>query len=227
MRKIKNAAVTFLIVYMILANSIVNYAAEEGEQGYYLLYMYDQENGASVEIGFSQVISKAAYEDKNMENLILFPIEGGVYHPFQMEQLEEEELTREIREYLLYAGYAQLEDKSIAEDYELEAQEHAELNGLGGWKEAADEQEGEQNSSEIQEAGGEGQTDSNEENNVDAGKVTDAKANDGVGDDDANANAKILNKIGSFIGGWPMPVKIFAIGIVLLSSIVFVKKRRA
>lgn len=210
MRKIKNAAVIFLMVYTLFANSIVSFAVEEGEQGYYLLYMYDQEKGASVEIGINQVITDQAYEEINMDNLIMFPIEGGVYHPFQMEQMEEDELTREIREYLLYAGYARIDNESIAEDYELEAQEHAKSNGLGGWKKPADEQEYEQNQnpSETKENEDKEQTDGN-----DTEKVS-----------DANFIVKALQKIKLGIKGWPLYVKIFLPIVIVLFIAIVCKK---
>lgn len=234
MRKMKNAVVTFLMAYMVYANCTVSYAAE-GEQEYYLLYMYDQENGASVEIGINQVITNQAYEDINMDNLILFPIEGGVYHPFQMEQLEEEELTREIREYLLYAGYARIDDEAIAEDYELDAQEHARVNGLGGWKEPADAQEHEQTYSEAQEDENAGQTDghtdSDTENdndtenddieNDDIEKVSD----DGAGKGANNFVGNLLHKIKVGIWGLPLYAKII-IGILFITAIHTIRKVR-
>lgn len=136
MRKIKIAAGILLIAHIMLANCMAGYAAEvEQHQGYYLLYTYDQENGADLEVGINQAITDQTHEEIDLDNLILFPLEAGVYHPFQMEQLAAEELTKEVREYLLYAGYAQIEDEAAAESYELEAQEHAKTNGLGGWKE--------------------------------------------------------------------------------------------
>lgn len=222
MRKIKNAAVIFLMVYTIFANSIVSFAAEEGEQGYYLLYMYDQEKGASVEIGINQVITDQAYEEINMDNLIIFPIEGGVYHPFQMEQMEEDELTREIREYLLYAGYVRIDNESIAEDYELEAQEHAKSNGLGGWKKLADKQEYEQNSSEAQENEDEGRTDSNEENDNDKEIVPDANTKK----DDVNVIVILYNKIVSYTKGWPWHIIIPCFAFILIIVCAVHKKRK-
>lgn len=141
MRKMKNVVFMFLVVYMIFAHSIMSYAAEEGEQKYFLLYMYGQDAGAVVEIGTYQIIMDQESDDINLDNLTLFPIETGVYHPFQMEQLDGEELTREVREYLLYAGYAYINDDAIAEGYEVKAQEYAKLNCLGGWAETADEYE--------------------------------------------------------------------------------------
>lgn len=138
MRKIKNVFGVIFMAYIIFANSIVSYSAEESEQGYYLLYMYDQDNSVTIKIGTSQIIKEQAFGEINLDNLILFPIETGVYHPFQMRQMEEEEMTREIREYLLYAGYAKIDEEAIAESYELEAQEHARENSLGGWYEEID-----------------------------------------------------------------------------------------
>lgn len=141
MRKIKKVIFMFLVVYTIFSNSVAGYAAEEGEQKYFLLYMYDQDDGAAVEIGTYQIIMDQESDGINLDNLTLFPMEAGVYHPFQMEQPEEEKLTREVREYLLYTGYAYIEDEAVAEDYELKAQEHAKLDCLGGWEEMADGRE--------------------------------------------------------------------------------------
>lgn len=137
MQKIKHMMAILFMVCMISAGGMISYAAGSENQGYYLLYMYDHHTGENIEIGVNQIITDQVSDGITLDNLILFPIEGGVYHPFQIEELDIENVNREIREYLLYSGYARIDDEEIAEDYELEAQQHAVDNSLGGWRETS------------------------------------------------------------------------------------------
>lgn len=144
MRKIRKSVIMLFIACVVFGSNIVSNAAEAEpeEQEYYLLYMMDADSNMVIEVGRREVILEQSDYNINLYNLTLFPLETGVFHPFQMVDLETAELTREVREYLLYAGYARINDESIAEEYEIEAQEHAKSNSLGGWNiEASDELE--------------------------------------------------------------------------------------
>lgn len=138
MQKTK-VVLVLMIVYMMLANTVQCQTASDDGSDYYVIYENDSDDNIAIEIGKQETIIKQAYGEIDLDNLSFFPMQIRTYFSFHVTNADT--LNDEVKRKLLYYGYAQIIDETIATAEELEAQEHAVSNRLGGWKETVNNQE--------------------------------------------------------------------------------------
>lgn len=138
MQKIKVVFV-LMIVYMMFANTVECQAASDDGSDYYVIYENDSDDNIAIEIGKQETLINEAYGEIDLDNLAFFPMQIRTHFSFHVNDADT--LDNEVKRKLLYYGYAQIIDETIATAEELNAQEHAVSNHLGGWKENVNNQE--------------------------------------------------------------------------------------
>lgn len=138
MQKIKLVFV-LMIVYLMFANTVECQAASDDGSDYYVIYENDSDDNIAIEIGKQETLINEAYGEIDLDNLAFFPMQIRTHFSFHVDDADT--LDNEVKRKLLYYGYAQIIDETVATAEELEAQEHAVSNRLGGWKETVNNQE--------------------------------------------------------------------------------------
>lgn len=138
MQKIK-VVLVLMIVYMMFANRVECQAASDDGSDYYVIYENDSDDNIAIEIGKQETLINEAYGEIDLDNLAFFPMQIRTHFSFHVDDADT--LDNEVKRKLLYYGYAQIIDETVATAEELEAQEHAVSNRLGGWKETVNNQE--------------------------------------------------------------------------------------
>lgn len=138
MQKIK-VVLVFVAAYILLIKTVECRAASDDGSDYYVIYENDSDDNITIEIGKQETLINQAYGEIDLDNLDFFPMQIRTHFSFYVSDADT--LDNEVKRELLYFGYAQIIDETIATAEELEAQEHAVSNRLGGWEETVNNQD--------------------------------------------------------------------------------------
>lgn len=144
------------VAYFISDN--VCYAESQSDNCYFIFHI-NEDNSIYVEFGKEQELFNNTSDRIDLTNLELIPQTMGIHYSYLAENAELETLTTELREYLLYHGYAKLTNEDIATDGEKRNQQNAKEKKLGIWELT------------LEEPG----TDETSENSTEDGKTTQIK----------------------------------------------------
>lgn len=126
--------VIFALLFLLILGGLSCESVFAQDSSYYFRYSNDGENNVEFEIYKNDNSLNEVFDNLNFENLEFFPLKTDMFIFFPLDNDNMKSVDNEIYLSLLRQGYVRIVDESIATQEEIDAQEKAKDQHLGGWE---------------------------------------------------------------------------------------------